>query len=441
MREDLNVVELKNEGLVVFLYDEKNRELIDQANPAVLHGLGGADPNDDLKALAGQLVAYELAQDDDVRVGVGVGEPLTTKEKKGVPWLKAQTALLSLPSGKLCIESYNSLRLGGADPDETGARVEVKPGEYTLTLHRVDTEKLEEEHEGPSEVITLTPVAQLKPPARNKAYLSLGDAPRAPWVGRYQIEDGLFRGEVIHSKDGAFSINLDPAAAKKLGLERGAHLVIECGGAPVHAFFQGDMHPDNWDAIFGSQALTAARAAHPDLQRARLRPAQVQSEKNGPLPPGVFYRDYVLLGIFRVDQDAPRTPVSAPRGTPVTVRVVAPPFAPPPDRSWVGRCKLEGEIAHAEVIDARPNLIQLNVGEELQKKLKVKKAGAVELSLNGKTLIANEVGTNGGTDRTKVYFHYTGHYDVDGWFFTVVRDGLSDFGAKLGDVVTVKKIR
>jgi hypothetical protein len=81
MREDLNVVEIDNEGLMVFLYDEKSRGEIQRHDPEIVHGVVEPD-SQRLKALAGKLVVYELAQDEKLKIGVSVGHPLTTKEKK-----------------------------------------------------------------------------------------------------------------------------------------------------------------------------------------------------------------------------------------------------------------------------------------------------------------------------------------------------------------------
>src|SRR5262249_8691262 len=139
-------VEVYNDGLLVFLYDEVNGAAIRESGVDILTGFGDDTPRDRrLKDLAakGMLVAYELQQDDNVRAEVIVGRPLSREEMACCCWHLRQRTLLSLPSGRLCIESYNSLRIGPEEPGDEGAVVKVPPGDYLLTLHRIDWEAME----------------------------------------------------------------------------------------------------------------------------------------------------------------------------------------------------------------------------------------------------------------------------------------------------------
>src|SRR5262245_39217298 len=99
MREGVKVVEVYNDGLRVYLYDESFLpQLKDLATPLVHGQESDALHKKAVKQIAAarMLVAYELYQDDSVRLGVAVGEPLSTKEKKGTAWRKPAASLLAL---------------------------------------------------------------------------------------------------------------------------------------------------------------------------------------------------------------------------------------------------------------------------------------------------------------------------------------------------------
>lgn len=172
-------VNIYNSGHLVFLYDETYREAINQANPDILSGFAGdsdlADPA--LRSLAEQgiLVIYELQQDDPIIVEVAVGSPLSEATQMTLPWMAPQTARITLPSGKLCIETYDSLQLGLEAPTDPGAVLDLPVGEYLLTLYRIDWQKLEatgrEEYEGPYESIILTPSSEVAPLPEMTAFL------------------------------------------------------------------------------------------------------------------------------------------------------------------------------------------------------------------------------------------------------------------------------
>jgi hypothetical protein len=154
--------------------------------------LSGYDPRrvaDDraLRQLAadGLLVAYELAQDGDRAVEVAVGPPLSAAEKRPAAWWPPQRALLGLPSGRLRVEPYDSLRISpdwdlwsrehreryGTKAPYHGAALRVPRGRYLLTLHRVDWDRLAGEGTAdeaagagvPSEVLTLSPRTSGRP--------------------------------------------------------------------------------------------------------------------------------------------------------------------------------------------------------------------------------------------------------------------------------------
>jgi hypothetical protein len=172
IREGAQRADVYNSGLLVFVYDEANRLMINQAAPSVLDGFSRDEVLNDqsLQELArtGTLVVYELQQDDELDMEVVVGEALTVEELSIGLWEPVQYARLNLPSGRLCIESYDSLRLGDEQPTDEGAIFSVPPGDYVMTLHRIDWDALDdaeiEDYEGTSEVFVLTPIGQNAPP-------------------------------------------------------------------------------------------------------------------------------------------------------------------------------------------------------------------------------------------------------------------------------------
>ncbi len=173
IRANSKPVQLHNEGLVVFLYDKANGKKIQHFDPHLLGGFSDRDANDPrLAVLAkkGLLVAYELEQDDELAIEVATGAPLTDEELKAGRWHAVQRAPISLPSGKLCIEGYNNLRISpDYDPDEDpGAIVSVSAGDYVISLYRTDWNALEQdglcddnqEWKGPAQVLVLTPASE-----------------------------------------------------------------------------------------------------------------------------------------------------------------------------------------------------------------------------------------------------------------------------------------
>ena len=115
VRNNSTPIQSYNEGLVVFLYDDANTDLIEKASPSILEGFGEDDATDpklsDL-ATAGVLVVFELQGDGDLSIELAVGEPLTEVEIAEGGWsLPMQRARLKLPSGKLRIECYKTYSL------------------------------------------------------------------------------------------------------------------------------------------------------------------------------------------------------------------------------------------------------------------------------------------------------------------------------------------
>src|SRR5262249_52471095 len=143
---------------------------------------------------AGAVVAYQLYQDDTEVIEIAVGPPLSAAEMKNLPFTRPQQARLSLPSGRLRIESWNSLAISDDGGGEKGGRLQVLPGDYVLTLHRVDF--WSDEVHPMSAVITLTPVGDLAAPRNPSPLLPLPDA-GPPWQKKSTVKDGAFHGVII----------------------------------------------------------------------------------------------------------------------------------------------------------------------------------------------------------------------------------------------------
>jgi len=335
MRDGVRVCEVYNEGLFVFLYDAANREALREVGAALVHAdEDSAEHKRAAKSVAAQrsLVQYELAPDDPLRVGVVVGPPLTAKERRGVPWRKPAATLLALPSGRLRVESLNAL---GIDPDEEptakGVEVEVPPGEYVLTLHRVDFEELEGDYDGPSEIVTLTPVADVDKPPKFKLLLPFSNEKRPPWQGRHRLDGETFHGELISADDRTSAlriwINADGKVAKRLGWARGSHLEVALGGHTLDVYFYF-LHngirglAGRFGYVVGLSWLERFRETAPRLLLGTIAKEHTFDEKGS-------YRESELLELTTVPasalSDADQAALLAlPRGTPVAIRTVAP---------------------------------------------------------------------------------------------------------------------
>ncbi len=141
-------VHIYNEGLVAFLYDEANEERIRDADPEIIWGAGAdalEDPTTQGLLAAGELLVYGLHGDGGVDLEVVVGAPLLEKELSSGQWYPPETGFLSLPSGRLCLHSFNTLPMGDNDddPPDEGAVVEVPAGAYRVTLYRKNWDEME----------------------------------------------------------------------------------------------------------------------------------------------------------------------------------------------------------------------------------------------------------------------------------------------------------
>jgi hypothetical protein len=254
IRSGSRSVSVYNEALIVFLWDEANLPILTASEADFESGYADVDAEVDksLKKLAKDnvLIAYELFQDDGIAAEVVVGPTLTKKELATARWHKPQTARLSLPSGVLRIDSANTFPLLEPEQDEEPGRLMVPPGEYVLSLYRLNWSELEadglwregDEWTGPQELLVLTPAEEAKPVKGTKPLLRLSAS--AAWLGRYSIEGSQFNGQAIAHVEREFCIvNIDPPAAGRLGMTVGTLFKLEIAGLMLEAVYVGDADP------------------------------------------------------------------------------------------------------------------------------------------------------------------------------------------------------
>lgn len=164
IRENAVRLDVYNEGLVVFLYDPVNGQYIRETNPEIIWGCSGETLKDSATRKLtenGSLLIYGLHSDDCLKIDVAVGAKLSEAELLSAERFQMQSGILHLPSGKLRIDSYNTLPMGdnGDAPPDEGAEIAVPPGLYAVTLYRIDR-KINENAETANEIIVLTPVSE-----------------------------------------------------------------------------------------------------------------------------------------------------------------------------------------------------------------------------------------------------------------------------------------
>lgn len=163
IRPDSFQISIYNSAATIFLYDEANMAVIQQANPSLLHGyyaIPEKDIDPPLLSLGkiGALLVFELYQDDELQAELSLGQPLNPSESIAT-WSKPQKGWLSLPSGILCIESLDCLRLGEDIPSEVGARLTLPKGNYELSLQCLSREyEQAHDHLIPEYFISLRPL-------------------------------------------------------------------------------------------------------------------------------------------------------------------------------------------------------------------------------------------------------------------------------------------
>jgi hypothetical protein len=342
VRDGAQRVEVYNEGLFIFLYDEARTEELKAAEAAevVTGGDNVEDGDRRRRALgkAGALVVYELYQDDPEVLEVAVGPPLSAAEMKKMPFVKPQQALLSLPSGRLRIESWDSLSISDDGGDEKGGRLQVPPGDYMLTLHRVD---FWSEVEHPiSGVITLTPVGSLAAAKKLSPIVPVPDS-FANRKKKASIKDGTFHGVIVEGR-GEWITNLTPDLIDKLGWRWGERLRVETDRWHKEAVFLGCTtlaYAEKWLGTVGCAVWPKRAALH--------------SHPEAGDHPGSWT---LAFARFHEKEELP----TGPAGCRVTITAVPPPLVGPLDNSLLGKSDVKDGALHCFVLAASDQMIVLS---------------------------------------------------------------------------------
>ncbi|HET9532203.1 MAG TPA: hypothetical protein VFQ92_17720 [Blastocatellia bacterium] len=245
VRDGGTSLSIPNSGLEVWLYDDSNRDTIRRADSSD-DGFGGMPPRFEERTRQGLVVGYSLRQDDDLRITVFVGPPLTEDEMAVARWLEPQRAFLQLPSGRLCIESNDASRIGPEEPTDTGAVVEIPAGDYRVTLYRIDQEALDRERltwQGPEEVIVLTPGGSPEDAATD--LLPFEPRRDTDWIGKYSVR-GKSADALVWFGDywDTFIVNLDRAAVSALAMSPGSYIRTQVPAAGITLV---SVFAESWD--------------------------------------------------------------------------------------------------------------------------------------------------------------------------------------------------
>lgn len=337
-------IEIENTGDLVFLYDEAHAEAIRATAIAWTRGDEPFDPGAaPLQALAreGKLVAFEPAG-GPLRAEVRLGDA-----PAGPGWMRPQAARLDLPSGRLAVETLDSLRLVAEPATDPGAVVEVPPGAYDLALHRFDRAAGGDAGH-PDEVLVLAP-ATAGAPATAEPLLRY-PVVRPRW-GAWKVQDGVATGEITWALVGA-GTNLDAGAIARLGLRPGMRLEAKLGPQTHRALYLGALDQQAWRELIGPEALDAAAQREPDLARAYLYP---NPGPDGEVIPALAFHDFT---------GGPRPWGALEIGMPVAVRALPDPVFEGQDDAWAQMWQVEGDALRTEVLGCGPRDLILGATAE-----------------------------------------------------------------------------
>jgi len=269
LRPDAKPIKVYNEALCVYLYDEAHADTLRQLMSDAAYP--GVDPaksffeNLSVPAFGaavaerGLAVSYLLEQDDPIVAEVIVGPPLTEDELSIGAWHEPQRVLLDLPSGRLCVESANTVPLEQSRKEDKGVRVEVPPGKYVLTLYRVNDGQLRgKKYRGPDEVIVLTPQVAASPPLNGPILKVPVVDELSKVVGAYTTDGRTFQGQMFC---GYFwdpvVLNLDRSAIERLGLKDGTLIRVTLEKMVFTAIYLGDLKPAEANKVWPKEKLDA----------------------------------------------------------------------------------------------------------------------------------------------------------------------------------------
>jgi hypothetical protein len=363
---------LQNDSNVVYLYDESNRRAINEGEFGRLGPDAFTQAPEVLEDLAhqGMLQVIDVEKGALLRGEIASGPAPKREELKAFRWRKRQVGLIRLPTGKLCMETANSQRIGPEDyqtGEDEGLVLRVAPGEYTLTWYEVAYEALSDEQinegTGPRNFVTLTPRGQTPksaPVVQTQAAPAI--APSTPRSIRPVVKGRVFHGAVQANEFLGMAngrSDLDRAAARKMRLGYGMRLQIDAGGRRVEAVYLGDLGATRYLRVRGQ--LTAGYAG-----------------------PGGRPTDAHWVGTeWQSDLHDPEKEVLCFWGntgwddledwTPATISVL--PMSGRGETYSPGRCTLKQGEATCEVLSSSAEILTLAVSPDVIKTLGVKPAG------------------------------------------------------------------
>ena len=364
-RKGMHLIEGSTDGLAVLLYDAgRLDELRRDGIAAFVDATAGRDPDDaDRKRLddiarRGLVVEYELQGDGPVRLEVAVGPPLSAAEKKGGRWLKDQTALLTLPTGRLCFDWGDVEEELGLAPSQ----LEVPPGEYVLTLHRRDPDAGSGDR---ADVVTLSRAGEQAPPAEPTPFLSFGDAagwPKAPPPGK--VTGNVFQG-TFYSAPARALTDAYRREVQDLELRFGSRLAVTFGGKTLHAIHIGRLRLLGVSRVIGMGALDSLPDPRPELR------ASLELET-------VFRRECLFLTADPGSTPFPAMKPDEPR-IPITLTVLPDPYIAPVDPGLATRRSIEGGEIRTAVLACHDGAVIVGAGEDDLARIKVKPGDALTL--------------------------------------------------------------
>jgi hypothetical protein len=260
--------EVYNDGHWCFVYDAENLDLIRELGGygAMIGEAVGVDVESRLERLAdrGLAVAWELGGDDAVVVDVLVDKVLSSKQKQKAQWLEPQYAYLNVPSGRLRIETLNSLAFNPDGHEDPGCEINIPPGQYDMILHRVNwplmDEDMEVRPEVPTEFLVLRTIKN-KGPFRKTARLTYSEAlgEDGAWLMEGELEGSLFTGmtRACVTDTSSVYINLRGSHAEQMDLKFGKTVELTAGQTTVSVPFIACMSLRGIAQYFGSDWRTA----------------------------------------------------------------------------------------------------------------------------------------------------------------------------------------
>ena len=242
--------EVRIESDVVYVFDFKHRHAILKTP---LGALGVGTFNDSPETLVDleakhELKVFVIEKGIPVR-GLVVPGHVDPNQIEVGDWKTHQPARLSVPSGKLRVETATSSSLMGEQPDDDPGVISLPPGEYEISLHeRLDVD----DSDAP-----LFLVIGIVPADASTPTLSLSDIrfrtvkpthsgpavvpPPRKWVSPGDVKDSAFNA-LAHSwqPNSSFDLNVDRKLLSDLGLGWGTRLEVEARGVTYQVAYVGD---------------------------------------------------------------------------------------------------------------------------------------------------------------------------------------------------------